>query len=103
MSNQINNPIEKLKTGKRRRPGRPKGKFNRKCVDCNRHFHAAPSHISQVIRCPKCRKGMKGKRADWRETHTCPLCEGYKHHKSKICHKCWKAGRRVDERGREKI
>ena len=101
LRSQVNNPIENLKTGKRRKKGRPKGKFNYRCVDCNRYFHVAPAHMGKTKRCHKCRKGMVGRDALYRTRHTCPLCEGYKASKSNICRKCWDSGRRWDELRRQ--
>jgi hypothetical protein len=94
MAYRPNNPIEKLKTGKRRRPGHPKGKLNSICVDCGKYFHVAPAHRGKIKRCHKCRIGMRGKPRDWRKNHTCPMCEGWKGHKSKICRRCWDEGKR---------
>ena len=96
-----NNPLHKLKTGKRRKKGRPRSKYNAKCVDCGKYYHVSPAHMGKICRCPKCRTGMRGKRPDYRETHTCPICGRWKHHKSKICIDCWHSGRRLGVRNEE--
>jgi len=93
---EVNNPKHRLKTGKRAKPGRPKGKHNARCCDCSKSFHNAPAHLGKIRRCHRCRKNMQGKPRDYRSRHTCPLCNGYKHQKSNICVNCWNDGRRWD-------
>jgi len=98
---KLNNPTHRLKTGRRRKRGRPAGKLNYICCDCGKAFHAPPSHIGRYKRCHRCRKGMGGRRHNYREIHLCPLCGGWKHQRSHVCLKCWNEGRRYDRRNRQ--
>ena len=103
MDYPVNNPRSRLKTGKRKRAGRPKGKYNCQCCDCGKYFHVAPSHLGRTCRCHRCRKGKRGRKPDYLARHTCPLCGGYKHNKSNICVICWESGRRYDAVRRQAI
>ena len=97
LKSQVHNKLKDLKTGKRIKAGRPKGKYNYICVCCGKYFHVAPAHMGKIRRCHRCRgTETRGRPADYEIRHTCPLCEGWKHQKSNICAKCWESGRRWD-------
>lgn len=67
---------------------RPPKEPNAVCVGCGAKFVRSPS--GRVIRCAKCRRGMRGMSVGYkRKNYVCPVCGGKKAAVSAVCATCY--------------